>query len=135
MRATHGSEASDIPKDAISNWIKVSKPLHRKRRLMRLAALLGMSEDEAVGACVRFWAWADDETDDGHLPGCTRDMVDRVMHRPGFAAAMIEPVVGWLLEDELGLIIPNFCRHQGESAKKRALKAESQANWRKRKEQ
>ncbi len=123
MRATHGG--------AVSNWIKVNKGLHHKSEVLQVAEKLAVTEDEVVGICLRFWAWADDETDDGQLPGCTREMVDRIVQRPGFADAMID--VAWLLEDARGLIIPNFHRHQGDSAKKRALKAERQAGWRKRK--
>jgi hypothetical protein len=46
----------------------------------------------------------------------------------GFAASLEK--VGWLTIDENGISVPKFDRHNGESAKKRALKTERQARWR-----
>lgn len=110
------------------SWIKVEKQTAHKTEIIRIANSLQISTREAFGACVIFWLWADGETEDGYLPGCTNQVVDRVVGLEGFAEALI--VVRWLEQDTSGLLIPNFTRHNGESAKKRAMAAERQRRWR-----
>ena len=110
------------------SWIKVETNTATKAEVLRIAASLGANRHEALGLCVAFWAWADGETDDGFLAGCTPELVDAVIGRPGFCRAMI--AAGWLLEDSGGLLVPFYARHQGKSAKARALAAERQARQR-----
>jgi hypothetical protein len=56
--------------------------------------------------------------------------VDAMLSQPGLCRAL--EMVGWLKIDKepAKIVIPNFERHNGESAKKRALKNERQARWR-----
>lgn len=110
------------------DWIKVRSDVDRCEEVIRLSLALNVSVFEAVGLCVVFWAWADRNTDDGYLPKCTPEVVDQAIGRMGFAVKLIE--VGWLLVDGKGLIVPNFDRHMGESAKQRALHAERSRRWR-----
>lgn len=105
-------------------WIKVRSDIDRCGEVIRLSMAMNVSAHEAVGLCVSFWAWADRTTEDGRLDRYTPEAIDRVVGRAGFAAHLID--VGWLLQDSHGLIIPNFDRHMGESAKKRALNTERQ---------
>jgi len=58
--------------------------------------------------------------------------VDRVAGKSGFALAIQK--AGWLTIDERGLTIPNFSRHNGDSAKKRCQKSERQSRWRNKKD-
>jgi hypothetical protein len=61
----------------------------------------------------------------------TKKLLDRVVACDGFATALLDERVGWLEEDENGnLRLPNFDRHNGKGAKKRATDAERQANKR-----
>jgi uncharacterized phage protein (TIGR02220 family) len=89
-----------------------------------------MKRDEALGAVVRFWIWADSNTVDGVVDGVASQDVDAVLSCPGLCSAL--SMVGWLVIDKENerITIPKFTRHNGESAKKRALKNERQARWR-----
>lgn len=110
-------------------WIKVETHLSTKSEILRLALRLGISRHEAVGLCLAFWSWADNETQDGRLVCCTPEMLDGILHYPGLAEALTE--VGWLAVDGGDLVIPNFERHNGQSAKRRAAEAKRQAKRRK----
>ena len=95
-----------------------------------MARLLSMKHDEALGAVVRFWIWADTNTVDGSVTQVALRDLDALLSVPGLCGALAQ--VGWLKidKDNDGIIIPKFERHNGESAKKRALNAERQAKWR-----
>ena len=110
------------------DWIKIEKATPHKTEVMRIARLLGVPPVHALGACVAFWVWADDATDDGYLPGIDVRMLDEALGIPGLAAAMID--VHWIIELGDGLLIAIHDRHNGNSAKSRALKNRRQANWR-----
>lgn len=104
-----------------ANWIKVRVDLERTPEVIRLARALGIEIPHAVGLLVRFWGWADEQTATGQLEGLTLDDVDAAIRMDGFGRAMAG--VGWLLVDDIGLIVPNFERHMSQSAKRRALDA------------
>lgn len=111
-------------------WIKVETCLSGKAEVIRLARLMSVKRDEALGMVVRFWVWADSNTVDGVVDGVASQDVDAVLSTPGLCRAL--ELVGWLQIDseKERITIPKFSRHNGESAKKRALKNERQAKWR-----
>lgn len=51
--------------------------------------------------------------------GVTKSAIDRITFMAGFADALIQ--VGWLVETNGVLSLPNFERHNGKSSKKRAV--------------
>lgn len=112
------------------DWIKVEACTPGKAEVIRLSRLLSMKHDEALGVVVRFWVWADTNTVDGVVDGVASTDVDAVLSCPGLCAAL--QMVGWLeIDKEKERIkIPKFSRHNGESAKKRALTNRRQAKWR-----
>ena len=110
------------------DWIKIRSDIDDCDEVMRISLAMEISQAEAVGLCVTFWAWADRNTDDGNLPHCTTAVVDRVTRKDGFAAVMVS--VGWLVQNGDGMLIPNFDRHMSECAKKRILHARSQEKYR-----
>ncbi len=112
------------------SWIKVEHALPEKTEVFRMAEQLGKDPDTVVGKLVRFWCWADRNTVDGNLVGLTEAYIDRIVHQPGFAAALRK--VGWLLVRSGALVIPRFDRHNGQTAKARALAARRQAAYRER---
>ena len=109
-----------------SNWIKWVKGLTRRAEVVRMAsgqtsALVADRRRIAV-ACMEFWEWADDETLDGAIAGCTPDFIDDLVSLPGFYRAMVG--VEWITETPQGIVIKNFARHNGESAKRRAMESD-----------
>lgn len=101
------------------DWIKFELATIDKPEVIQMADLLTLESDTVVGMLLRVWGWFDQRSLDGNAGGVTgvtlMKLIDRVVNRQGFAACMKK--VGWLNDDGL----PNFDRHNGETAKKRAL--------------
>ena len=100
------------------SWIKVEHCSPDKVEIDKIAQMLGIDHDAVFGKCIRFWIWADQQSIDGNALSVTKAFLDRNTFQQGFADALIS--VGWLIEDGDSFRIPNFDRHNGESAKKRA---------------
>lgn len=112
------------------DWIKWAKGLGKKREVIAIASALGVDRRVIATACMEVWEWADDNTEDGHVPSVTEDFVDCHAGVPKFAEQL--RAHGWLLSDGAGgIIFPKFERHNGESAKKRCLDAERKRKQRK----
>lgn len=115
-----------------SNWIKLEVITPDKPEIFRLAEILNIDPDAALGKVIRFWVWADQQTIDGNAEcnarSVTKSAIDRITFMSGFADALIQ--VGWLVEIEGLLTLPNFERHNGKSSKKRALTNERVAKVR-----
>lgn len=111
-------------------WIKVELSLPQKPEVIRIGRALGIPSEAVCGWLIKFWGWIGANSVDGVVDGVVDADVDMVMGLPGFSAAMVS--VKWLKFDVDGkrLLVPNFERHNGESAKKRALKSSRQARWR-----
>jgi hypothetical protein len=112
------------------DWIKMEVNLPDKPEVWRIAGILGIDADSVVGKLLRVWAWFDAHTQDGNAVGVTYPLVDRVAGVNGFAEAMA--LSGWLVQNGSTMSIPNFVRHNGKTAKNRALTNERVANHRKR---
>lgn len=106
-----------------SNWIKLEVITPDKPEIFRIAEILNIDPDAALGKVIRFWAWADQQMIDGNAEcnarGVTKSAIDRITFMAGFADALIQ--VGWLVESDGVLSLPNFERHNGKSSKKRAV--------------
>jgi hypothetical protein len=101
------------------DWIKMRTDLADDPAVIAIAAALELSEDTVVGKLHRLWSWADRHTTDGNAGSVTYMWIDRYISVTGFAEALEE--VGWLLNDGATISFPNFDRHNGQSAKARAL--------------
>ena len=99
-------------------WIKLEKNTPDKPEIFEMAEILAIDPDAVLGKLIRVWCWVDSNSSDGHIKSVTPVLIDRLTMSQGFADAM--KTVGWLDENS----IPNFDRHLGESAKKRAKDAE-----------
>lgn len=106
------------------DWIKMRVDLFDDPAVVSIAAACDLSEDEVVGKLLRVWSWANRHTEDGHAKNVTLSWIDRYVSVTGFATAM--QAAGWLAEEADGVTIPNFDRHNGKSAKKRAEDSERQ---------
>lgn len=113
-----------------SGWIPICKSLLRKREVLALAEATGKSRHEVVGLLVEFWCWADEESPDGVIPRTTlKQLAAALSEKEDFWQAVC--AVGWLEIGKDGLIIPNFERWLGQSAKRRVQDAERKKNVRK----
>lgn len=115
----------------MADWIKVEITSSQKIEVLTIADILDIDEHMVFGKLVILWCWADANTVDGHADNVTKRMVDRVVSHKGFADALLDTRVGWLKEDEKdGVFFPNFDRHNGKGAKKRATDARRKASHR-----
>lgn len=101
------------------DWIEVQTCTPDKPEVHQLAEILEIEPDAIVGKLIRIWAWADMHTVDGNASSVTRSLLDRITNVSGFADALSK--VGWLKSMTTGVHFTNFDRHNGETAKTRAL--------------
>lgn len=102
-------------------WIKFATNTSDKPEVWAMAQALGIDPDAVVGKLLRVWAWFDAHSETGNAPSVTRSLLDRVAGVAGFTNAMI--AVFWMTDDGTRLELPNFDRHNGQTAKRRALTA------------
>ncbi len=116
------------------DWIKIESATPNKPEVIKIARTLGITKDDSIGKLMRFWLWLDAVCVDGVVDGVVSTDVDAVVGMDGFANALKS--VNWLDFDDNSetITIPNFERHNGETAKKRALKNKRQAKWRQNKD-
>lgn len=110
------------------DWIKMRGNLWDDPRVAKLCDLTGQSEAAVIGGLYWLWATADQHTEDGCMPGLTLRQIDRKTGIQGFGAGLC--AIGWLLEDEAGVVLANFEEHNGTSAKRRCTDAQRKANSR-----
>ncbi|MHC1668124.1 hypothetical protein ACODUO_03090 [Stenotrophomonas maltophilia] len=105
------------------DWIKFDVTTPDKPEVVKMAAVLGVDQDAVVGKLLRVWVWADQNsiTSNGGCNGVTvtSAFLDRLTFCPGFTEAMRS--VGWLVGEDGNLSLPNFERHNGKTAKERAV--------------
>lgn len=101
------------------DWIKLDVTVHEKPEVVMMAAELDMHELDVVGRLARVWIWADQQSVNGDAVSVTAAFLDRLTQCNGFASAMRK--AGWLEGRDGSLSIPNFDRHNGQTAKTRAL--------------
>jgi len=106
------------------DWIKWTKGLTRKREVVAIASRLEISRREVASTLMEVWEWADDNTVDCHVPSVTKAFLDELTGVTGIADAMENE--RWLLETDSGISFPNFERHNGQTAKERALASNRQ---------
>jgi hypothetical protein len=99
-------------------WLKIDEETPDKPEMWVMAELLTIDVDAVFGKAFRVWRWFDKHTEEGNAPGVTFLLFDRLVGLTGFAAAMEK--VGWLIKTEDGICLPNFDRHNGQTAKNRA---------------
>lgn len=104
------------------DWIKCEACTPDKPEVFGIAAALNIDPDAVLGKLMRIWIWADQQTISGNAPSVTSALLDRIAGVTGFAEAMRKE--GWLVGGDSagrGAEFPNFDRHNGQTAKQRAL--------------
>lgn len=112
------------------DWIKLELTTPDKPEIHRMSETLSISVEQVLGGMVRVWIWADTQSIDGNAISVTETSLDRIGCVAGLARAMKE--VGWLKGSNGKLSIPNFDRHNGKTAKSRALTAKRAVTHRQR---
>lgn len=108
------------------DWIKFEHATLDKPEVLLMAEMLGWDRRQAVGLLLDFWCWLDKNLS-ASCPGFVRHMskksLDDVFRTPGFASAL--EVIGWARFDDSALTmrVVNAERHNGNTAKTRALDA------------
>lgn len=110
------------------DWIKMQANLPDKPEVWHVSGITGIDPDAVVGKLLRVWAWFDSHTVDGNAVGVSFPLIDRIAGVIGFGEAL--HLAGWLLLTDNGLSLPKFDRHNGKSAKSRALSNERVAKCR-----
>ena len=112
------------------DWIKVEHWTPDKPEVYQIAETLSIDPDAVTGKLLRIWIWADQQTLNGDAHSVTRASLDRLAGVSGFTDAMV--TAKWLTKTASGYTFVNFDRHNGETAKTRALTAKRNASLRKR---
>jgi hypothetical protein len=129
------------------DWIKFECQTSDKPEVWQMAEVLKCDADLIVGKLLRIWSWFDAHTESGKLaepndqdkdadnrscngdsvtkkqncnvPSVTKLLLDRKVGMSGFCDVMIS--VGWMVERDGQISLPNFDRHNGKTAKTRAM--------------
>lgn len=103
------------------DWIKFETATPDKPEVWEIAGALDIDPDAVVGKLLRVWSWFDQHTEEGNAASVTMSLLDRSVGVIGFCAAMID--AGWMVQEGNRINLPNFDRHNGKTAKNRALTA------------
>jgi len=101
------------------DWIKLEHVTPDKPEVHLIGEQMGVDPNAVLGALIRIWIWADQQTIVGNAPSVTDSLIDRIACARGIAKAMQK--VGWLRLTDGGVEFPNFDRHNGSTAKTRGL--------------
>ena len=115
------------------DWLKIEAVTPDKPEVFEIATLCKITPDDAFGKLFKVWRLFDQQTENGNARNVTWAYLDHVVGVTGFAEAM--HVVGWLHggdDGKTGVTLPNFDRHNGKTAKSRALTAKRVATHKKR---
>lgn len=112
------------------DWIKMRSDLFTHPKVVRMSSALKADTLRTVGGLMSAWCLFDAHSEDGFLDGYTLESLDAHVRWEGFSAAM--QAVGWLeVRGDLGLFLPRFDAHNGQSAKRRAQEADRKREARK----
>ena len=102
--------------------------LQRNPRVIRIASALSADRLRVIGGLHAVWSLADEQTEDGNLPGYTLAVIDEMIGWIGFCAAL--EAVDWVKQDSSGVTFLRFEEHNGKSAKRRAQESVRKASAR-----
>lgn len=120
-----GAEAVRSEADMAGDWIKWTKGLARKGKVVTMASRLKRDRHEIAGRLMVVWEWTDEETVDGKIPGVGSEFIDEIAGLPGLGTALLAS--GWLAQTHDGIEFVNYVQHNGPTAKSRALATRRQA--------
>jgi hypothetical protein len=100
------------------DWLKMRLDLADDPAVISIALSCGIEEDTVVGKLHRLWSWADRHTLDGIGRGINSKWIDKYVGQSGFADSM--KAAGWLVIGDDFIQFPDFSKHNGVTAKRRA---------------
>ena len=101
------------------DWIKFEIATPDKPEVWEIAESLNIDPDAVIGKLIRLWIWFNTQTQNGHAPSVTKKLLDRDVGVMGFCDVVVR--CGWMSEHDNKISLPNFERHNGSTAKTRAL--------------
>lgn len=102
----------------MGSWIKVRVELVRSPKIVKFARALKTKKQTALGLAVQWFAWLDEQTEDGRSE-LTQEELDEELGYEGASAALVQ--IGWaIIEDDGTVSAVDFGKHNGSSAKRRA---------------
>lgn len=108
-------------------WLKFECSLPEKPETLAITIAMGWDDpDLTVGKLMRLFRWFDQQTIDGNAPSVSAALLDRIIGVSGFVQAVAD--VGWIVIEGRSIHLANFDRHNGATAKSRALTAKRVAN-------
>jgi hypothetical protein len=110
------------------DWIKFEIVTPDKPEVWEIADKLNLDPDAVVGKLIRMWIWFNTQTENGHASIVTKKIIDRDVGVNGFCDEVIN--VNWLHQNSTQISIESFDRHNGNSAKTRALGQKRKAKQR-----
>ncbi len=103
------------------DWIKFEVATSDKPEVWEIATALNIDPDAVVGKLLRVWSWFDQQTEKGNAKTVTKMLLDRTVGVTGFCNAVI--AAGWMQEANGQISLTEFEKHNGQTAKNRALTA------------
>lgn len=104
------------------SWLKIDTSTPEKPEVLAITIAMGWDDpDLTVGKLLKVWRWFDQHTVEGNAKNVTAALLDRIIGVTGLSNAMAS--VGWLIIKDGSIELPNFDRHNGKTAKDRALTA------------
>jgi hypothetical protein len=110
------------------SWIKIEHDLVTSPKFVTVASRLRHGRVTVLGACVTLWMIADKHAVEDRLYSLTLEGLDALVDLPGFGSAMAE--VGWIRVYPDCLEVVDYQRHNGPTAKARAMDARRASRYR-----
>jgi hypothetical protein len=101
-----------------SDWIKMRVDLSEVEEVVYLSTLLKMEVFAVIGRLHKLWSWVDKNSLNGNALRVTHTWINDYVACKNFAENLKN--VGWLKGKDGNISFPNFDRHNGSTAKKRA---------------
>lgn len=101
------------------DWIKMELVTPDKPEIHGMAERLKIPAEQVLGGLCRVWIWADQQSINGNALSVTENALDSISRVSGLAGAMRKE--GWIDGPDGHLSLPHFDRHNGKTAKQRAL--------------
>jgi uncharacterized phage protein (TIGR02220 family) len=106
------------------DWIKIRHALPRSGKVVRIMSACDADKLRTIGGLVSAILLFDEQTDSGFLDGYTLKAFDGIIGMEGLGAALCDEKVGWMQQNEDGLTLLEWGKHNGTSAKRRLNDAE-----------